>query len=349
MAVFRSPHNPIITAQDVPPSRPDFEVVGVMNAGVARLGNEVVLLLRVAERPRSADGAAEVYRVPVYDHEANTVVIKEFDTRNPAYRLVDPRVILTPEGKYLTSMSHLRVARSRDGIHFHVEAQPALFPAHWYEMYGIEDPRITPMGDRYYVNYSAVSRYGVATALASTPDFRTFVRHGIIFPPDNKNVAIFPEPVEGKYCALHRPMSGFAGRDEIWLAQSPDLLCWGDHRYVMGTRPGSWDSARIGASGVPFRVPEGWLEIYHGADEHNRYCLGAVLLDARRPWKVLARSEEPIMEPAAPYELSGFLGNVLFSCGVLYEGGTVKIYYGAADCCLAYAETTAEDILGQLS
>jgi predicted GH43/DUF377 family glycosyl hydrolase len=343
MPIYRSPDNPIITPQAVRPSRPDFEVIGAFNAGVARLGDEVILLLRVAERPLNPDPG--VFLAPIYDADRKQVVVKRFTRDNPELDFSDPRAIQTAHGVYLTSLSHLRLARSRDGVHFAVDETPALFPETCYEAYGIEDPRITLIGDTYYVNYSAVSEFGIVVSLASTRDFRSFRRLGAIFPPDNKDVAIFPEKIGGRYYALHRPSSSGFGRPEIWLAESPDLLCWGNHRHLMGLREIAWDDRRIGGGAVPFRVTEGWLEIYHGADHLNRYCLGAVLLNADEPWKIIARGERPILEPEAPYEASGFFGGVVFTCGALAEDDLVKIYYGAADTSIAYAEIPLEDIL----
>lgn len=347
MNVFRASENPIITPADVTPSRPDFETIGVFNAGVARYNDTVILLLRVAERPLAPDERACV--VPMYDAGANRLVTREFDLSDPRFDFSDPRSVQGPSAVYLTSLSYLRIARSRDGVHFEIDDAPALFPDNIYEAYGIEDPRISVIGGRYYVNYSAVSSLGVATALASTEDFVTFQRHGIILPPDNKDVAIFPEKIQGRYYALHRPSTSALGRPEIWLAESPDLLCWGHHRRVIGLRPDSWESARIGGGAVPFRIDQGWVEIYHGADTENRYCLGAVLLDADEPWKVIARSRQPILEPQAPYECEGFFGDVVFSCGALYEEKTVKIYYGVADTSMAYAEIAIDELLNSLT
>ena len=346
MAVLRSPHNPIITPEAVTPSRPDFEVICAFNTGVARYNEEILLLLRVAERPVSSDD--QICIVPIYDVNTKQFVLKEFDKHDPAYNFSDPRGVIGASATYLTSISYLRLARSRDGIHFAIEEQPALFPATVYETYGIEDPRITRIEDTYYINYSAVSPHGVVTSLASTKDFVSFKRHGVIFPPDNKDVTIFPERIQGRYYALHRPSTSALAKPEIWIADSSDLLYWGNHRHLMGLRRNSWDSGRIGGSAVPFRIDQGWLEVYHGADENKRYCLGAVLLDKDEPWKVIARSQQPILEPEADYELKGFFGNVVFSCGALYEGDMVKIYYGASDTSTAYAEIPLDDILNGL-
>jgi predicted GH43/DUF377 family glycosyl hydrolase len=330
----------------VKPSRSDFEVICAINAGAARLGDEVILLLRVVERPVNPD--PKVYLAPIYDPDARALVLKAFSREAPGYDFTDPRMIGTPHGAYLTAISHLRVARSQDGVNFTVDETPALFPSGPYEAYGIEDPRVSQMGDTYLVNYVGVSALGIVTCLASTRDFKTFERKGVIFPPDNKDVAIFPEQIGGRYYALHRPSTSAFGRPEIWLAESPDLLCWGSHRRLIGLRENGWEDGRIGASAVPFRVDGGWLEIYHGASRHNRYHLGALLLDAQQPWKVLARSARPILEPQADYEVNGFFGNVVFSCGALCENGLVRIYYGAADTCMALVEIPLEEILSSL-
>ncbi len=347
MSIFRSPFNPIIQPKDVKPSRPDFEVIGSFNAGVARYHDEVVLLVRIAERP--VNDHPGIYLAPVYDPNNHELMIKEFLKDNPLYNFSDSRVIRTPQGTYLTSMSHLRIARSTDGIHFEIQEQPALFPANEYEAFGIEDPRISLIDDTYYINYSAISNIGITTCLASTKDFKSFQRLGVILAPDNKDVEIFPAKIHGKYYALHRPSISHFGNPDIWIAESPDLLCWGNHRYLMGTREGYWDNGRIGGSAVPFLIDEGWLEIYHGATKDDRYCLGAVLLDRDEPWKVIARSKKPVMEPEADYEVNGFFGKVIFCCGVLYEENKVKVYYGAADTVTAYAEIPIADIMKNLS
>ncbi len=138
------------------------------------------------------------------------------------------------------------------------------------------------------------------------------------------------------------------GGNYIWIAQSPDLRHWGNHRCVARTRPGRWDSARIGAGCAPIRTDRGWLMIYHGADEAHRYCLGAMLLDAEDPSKVLARSDRPILEPEAPYEQTGFFGNVVFSNGQIVDGDRIALYYGASDEVICRADFSVREILQTL-
>lgn len=346
MKTFRSPQNPIIKPDDVKPSREDFEIIGVLNAGVARAGDEIVLLVRVAERPIKTN--SDTVLTAVYNVDKEGLDIERFRRSDPNIDFSDPRLIVKGNQTYLTSISHLRVARSKDGVNFEIDDAPAISAANEYETFGVEDPRISLIDGKYYIHYVAVSPFGVVTCLASTEDFTNFNRHGVIFGPENKDVAIFDEKVSGKFYALHRPVSPLFGRQDIWLADSPDLIAWGNHRRLFGPGPGSWDEAKVGAGAVPFRIEQGWLEVYHGVDLNNRYCLGAVLLDDNEPWKVLARSKEPIFEPEADYECEGFFGNVVFSCGLLREDDKLRVYYGAADTSVCYAELSLKLIIDSL-
>lgn len=333
-------------------SSPDLEVVGVFNAGVIRHDGEVVLLLRVSEAPKGIP--PNEVAAAVYNPKSDVLEIKRWPRDAPGLDLSDPRAIDTEGKTWLTSISHLRVARSSDGINFDVEAAPALCAATDYETYGLEDPRITLLGDTYWINYTAVSPWGITTGLASTRDFRSFERHGLIFSPPNRDVTIFPEKIGGQYVALHRPMPEGLGKPAIWIATSPDMLSWGGHRYVAGARNGSWDDEKIGGGAVPFRVDtggvNGWLEVYHGVTQATTtYSLGALLLDADDPGKVIARSRDPILAPEAPYEREGFFGGVVFTCGLLAEGDLVRIYYGAADGVMAVADLSLKEIIAGMS
>ena len=344
MRIKRSEKNPIIRPEDIEPSDPSFKVAGVFNCGVARFKEEVILLMRVAETP--INNNPKKILVPWFDDSIGKFSVKEFKKANPSINISDPRIVNTPVGNYLTSISHLRIARSKNGIDFYMDKKSAMFPENMYERFGIEDPRITRIGDKYYITYSAISDItGITTCLASTDDFIRFTRHSVIFSPDNKNVVIFPTKIGGRYYALNRPSSFEFGLRGLWISESPDLICWGNHTWLMGPRKGYWDGGRIGGGAVPFRIKEGWLEIYHGASKDNRYCLGAVLFDSYKPYKIIARSEKPIMQPQTDYELHGYFGNVIFTCGVLFEEDKVKIYYGAADTYIAYAEIKLVDIL----
>jgi predicted GH43/DUF377 family glycosyl hydrolase len=333
-------------------SRPDMEVLGVFNAGATRFDGDTLLLLRVSEAPRKL--AAGVISAPIYNADTRRIEIKRWMEGTEGLDASDPRLVIAEGSTWLTSMSHLRVARASDGIHFAVDGTPALTPANQYEAFGVEDPRITVLDGKYWINYTAVSQHGISTALASTTDFKKFERHGVIFPPPNRDVTIFPEKIGGRYVALHRPMPEGLGQPSIWLASSPDLKSWGDHCLVATARTGKWDDEKIGGGAVPFRVHAGrqdaWLAIYHGVSRQpTTYSLGALLLDIHDPRKVLARSREPILKPEAKYEREGFFGDVVFTCGAIPQGELVRIYYGAADAVMAVADLSLADILSGLS
>lgn len=343
--VTRSAHNPILSPEDLLPSQSSMRIECLLNPGVFRFDGKTWLLLRVAERPEQAEGRVSF---PVLDEQIRVTVV-EVATASPELDLTDPRVINYKGEDFLTTMSHLRLVSSRDGVHFDEEpAYPALFGSDRYEAYGIEDCRVARIGDCYYLTYTAVSANGVAVRMRSTTDWRRFEDHGLVLPPHNKDCALFEERIADLYYMLHRPSSPEIGGNYIWLAESPDLRHWGNHRCVARTRKGMWDSARIGAGCSPIRTDEGWLAIYHGADERNRYCLGALLLDAADPSKVLARSDRPIMEPEAPYELEGFFGNVIFTNGHLVDGDRIAMYYGASDKVICRADLSVSAILDSL-
>lgn len=352
VGAHRPAENPILRPATIRASRDELEVVGVFNPAAIRHEGDVVLLLRVAEAPRDVpDG---VVAAPLHDAASGRLEIKYWRRDAPGVDASDPRMLIADVRTWLTSISHLRVARSSDGIHFEVESHAALSAATPYESFGVEDPRITRIDDTYWINYTAVSPYGIATGLASTRDFRSFERHGIIFPPNNRDVTIFPERIGGRFRALHRPMPAGLGEVAIWVASSTDMLAWGEHQVVATARSGSWDDLKVGGGAVPFRVrsygADGWVAVYHGVTRGSgAYSLGALLLAADDPSRVLARSRDPILAPEAAYEREGFYGGVVFTCGLLAEDDRVRVYYGAADGVTAVADLSLQWILEGLT
>ncbi|MGA2259747.1 MAG: hypothetical protein ABSG53_34145 [Thermoguttaceae bacterium] len=220
----------------------------LLNPGVFRFQGKIWLLLRVAERPEQKPGKTSL---PVLD-EHETVKILEFDNSDPQLDLFDPRVISYAGRDYLTTLSHLRLVASEDGVHFHEPApnRPILGEGD-LESYGIEDCRVVQIGHNYYLTFTQVSQHGVGVGLRSTSDWSSFRQHGMILPPHNKDCAIFGEKIGGRYYALHRPSSPVLGGNYIWIAESPDLEHWGNHHCLAHSRKGMWDSVRVGAGGAP--------------------------------------------------------------------------------------------------
>jgi len=344
-------HHCLLRPGDVPPSQDDLKVVGAFNPGAVETPEEVVLLVRVAEAAR--EQRAGYVALPRWDRGANRVVLDWFTEDEVEFE--DARVVIVKSTgrKRLTSVSHFAVCRSRDGRTLDAVGPIRFLPASESEEYGVEDARITPLEGRFYFTYVAVSRHGVATALASTGDFKTFERHGILFPPENKDVVLFPETIGGRYMALHRPNPAqHFSPPEMWLASSPDLLHWGGHRPFFGST-GDWDRGRVGAGTPPIRTSAGWLEIYHGNDRRpndtgiGTYSAGALLLNLDDPSRIRAALSEMLV-PEADYEREGFVPNVVFPTGVVTRGSSLLVYYGAADECCAVAEWRLPDLLSRL-
>lgn len=344
--VSRFKQNPIIHTKDIRPSHTDWVVECVLNPGAFTFEGKTWLLLRVAERPIQQEGKVSF---PVMRPEGGYEIL-EFDKDDKNLDLTDVRMVGYKDKMYLSTISHLRLVCSDDGIHFYEpsDRETKLFGEGSLETFGIEDCRVTQIGTRYYLTYTQVSENGVGVGMMHTRDWRHFEREGMILPPHNKDCAIFNEKIEGLYYCLHRPSGLGLGGNFMWISSSPDLIHWGEHRCILQTRPGMWDSARIGAGAAPIKTDEGWLEIYHGADSSHRYCLGAVLLDLKDPSKVISRSETPIMEPESVYEQTGFFGHVVFTNGHIVNGDTLTMYYGASDEVICGAHFSIQEILNSL-
>jgi predicted GH43/DUF377 family glycosyl hydrolase len=230
MKSYRYEENPLITPADVTPYHDGYEVIGAFNAGIAKYKDEILMLLRVAERPISED--PKIVKAPIYNPETKAVDLVKLRTDDERYDFSDPRVVrdvtLRSGFAYLTSISYIRIARSKEGRRFTIDNKPFIYPSDRLETFRIEDPRVTQIGDTYYIYFTAV------------------------------------------------------------------------------------------------------------------------LLDLNDPTKVIARSDNPILEPEAEYEKNGFFGHVVFSCGAFVEGDVVKMYYGVADTSMACAELGLQDILDSL-
>ncbi|PCH54143.1 MAG: glycosidase [Flavobacteriaceae bacterium] len=341
----RNEQNPLVSPIDLWPSNKNMIIECLLNPGVFEYKGKIGLLIRVAERTIQKEG---IVSVPIYNNEGD-IKILDFNMDDPKLDASDARIINYDGVDYLTTISHLRLLFSKDGISFkESEEYPSIFGEGDYESFGIEDCRVAKIDNTYYLSYTMVSPNGVGVGLRTTKDWKIFKKKGMILSPHNKDCAIFEEKIKGMFYALHRPSSPELGGNYIWLSESPDAVHWGNHKCIAKTREGKFDSKRLGAGAAPIKTEKGWLEIYHGATAENRYCLGAILLDLDDPSKVIARSEEPIMEPIAEYEQTGFFGNVVFTNGNMVKGDTINMYYGASDEHVCMATFSINEILKTL-
>jgi predicted GH43/DUF377 family glycosyl hydrolase len=252
-----------------------------------------------------------------------------------------------------TGRSILGLAESDDGFQFRVRNKPFMMPAKEgifsrYEEYGIEDPRIVFIDGEYLITYSAYSRHGVRIGLAKTEDFEQVERVSLITEADYRNVVIFPEKFSGLYARLDRPHSEISPWS-IWISYSPDLIFWGESELIMKPVQYHWDEMKIGPGAPPIKTSRGWLNIYHGVFptmDGSVYRLGAALHDLKNPAVILAVGDEWILQPEKEYEITGYVHNVVFTCGAIpEEDGSVKVYWGGADKVMCVGTAMLEDLV----
>jgi beta-1,2-mannobiose phosphorylase / 1,2-beta-oligomannan phosphorylase len=287
-----------------------------------------------------------------WPYRANTVF-------NPgATMLLDGTTLLLCRVEDMRGHSHLTVARSKDGVsNWEIDSEPTLMPDienFTEELWGIEDPRITyvPELEQYAILYTSYSRGGPGVSMAMTKDFRTFERLGVVMSPEDKDAALLPRRINGEWALVHRPV-GFMGA-HMWLSFSNDLKHWGTHKLMLEARRGAWwDANKIGLCNPPIETSRGWLVVYHGVRQTCAGCiyrLGLALFDLESPEICLIRGDEWIFGAETEYELVGDVGNVVFPCGhvVQPDGDTLRLYYGAADHCIALATTRISNLLDWL-
>ncbi|MBW1961363.1 MAG: glycoside hydrolase family 130 protein [Deltaproteobacteria bacterium] len=295
----------------------------------------------------------------IHRYEKNPILTKE-DVPYPV-ETVNNAGVVKHEGRYIMLFrSHLRngrsiigMAESTDGFRFDVYPEPFLVPAKQgpfaaYEEFGVEDPRICPLNGGYYITYSAYSKHGVRIGLARTTDFKQIERVSLITEADYRNVVIFPERFKGRYARLDRPHSEISPWS-IWVSYSPDMIHWGDSRIVIKPLAYHWDEMKIGPGTTPVKTDKGWLNIYHGVFKTMDgaiYRLGVALHDLSDPSKTLAVADSWILQPEDPWEVTGYVHNVVFCCGAVpEEDGTIKIYWGGADTVMCAGTAKISDLI----
>ena len=299
-------------------------------------------------------------------------ILKPADMPVPCAAVYNSGAVKTDDGEYIMAsrfetpdkLQQIWFSRSRDGIHFTPDSQPAelvcspedkeefdetVYLNHqkgsligsWF------DPRICPVDGEYYIVYCVGGDFGCRIAIGKTADFHTIEHVSFPLHIANRNAVLFPEKIGGEYYMLHRPQNTH-GEGNIWITSSPDLKYWGGCRVV--ARPEHyWENKKIGPAAAPIKTPQGWLIIYHGVFPHCsgiNYGGGVMLLDLEKPWKVIGRCKSPILRVEELYEMVGQVPNVVFPGAIIPEpDGTAKIYYGAADYVQCLATSTIADLL----
>ncbi len=267
----------------------------------------------------------------------------------------------TKQGPFGFEGTNLGLAFSEDGIHWEVQKKPC-FTLHNEEIIRAYDPRLTVIDGVCHMCFAVDTRHGIRGGIATTEDFETFdIKH--MTAPDNRNMVLFPEKIDGKYVRLERPFTvysrGGVDRFDMWISKSKDLVYWGESELLLAVEDVPFANDKIGPAAPPIKTEYGWLTTFHSVDidqsrgkngwENSwkkRYMAGIMLLDLKDPTKVIGMCKEPLLQPEAGYERDGFRNDVIFPGGmILEENGEVKIYYGAADTVECMATIHVKDLI----
>ena len=324
--ITRFSGNPILTASMVP-----YPATMTFNAGVAKYQGRYVMVFR------DECGFTKEEMIACRDEGASG-----------------------PKGKTV-----LGLAFSNDGYRWEVQSESIQIDPMCGELCecGVYDPRLTVIDGVCHLCFAVDTPAGIRAGIAKTEDFSRFEMLSLTL-PDNRNMVLFPEKVNGNYLRLDRPfpVSQVCNGGEyydIWLSKSPDLRFWGDHKLLLRSQNVPFANTKIGPGAPPVKTRKGWLTLFHAVEKvKNRefyswhggwnkiYRVGVMLLDLDDPSRIIGFSNLPLMEPETPYELEGLRGNVIFPGGmILEESGEVKIYYGAADTVEALATAHVDDLL----
>ena len=294
-------------------------------------------------------------------HPHNPVLLPIPDSDWECYNVFNPGVLyhnglfhLFYRAQGLDWVSRIGYAVSQDGVHWNRMREPVIAPLDAVESRGVEDPRVTTLGERFYMCYTAYGEYqgegqpihhggSLTPMIAVSDNLITWERMGCITRGENdKDHVLFPRKLGGRYAALHRRWPN------VWLAYSEDLVHWPEEQMAPVFRPRAetyWDGLSVGANGVPIETEHGWLLLYHGYNHSHVYRFGACLLDLNDPSQVLHRPEEPILEPQELWELRGDVRNVVFSNANIQIDGTVYVFYGGGDHVIGLATCALEELL----
>ncbi|PHZ85778.1 glycosidase [Paremcibacter congregatus] len=315
---------------------------------------------------QTSEAKQKLQHETLFKREKNNPILTAAHWPYPVNSVFNPGATLLEDGTTLllcrvedrSGLSHLCAARSKDGIsNWVIDKKPTLLPSpteYPEETWGIEDPRITYLPEKkvYAVAYTSYSMPGPTVSIALTKNFKKFERVGMVMPPLNKDAALLPHKICGKWAMIHRPTTSHYSH--IWISFSADLDHWGDHKMILQARRGPWwDSDKIGLSPPVIKTSEGWLMIYHSV-RHTAsgaiYRIGLALFDLGCHQTCLRRSDTWVLTPEAGYERNGDVANVIFPCGytIAEDGDTLRLYYGGADTCIGMVTGSLRELLSWL-
>jgi predicted GH43/DUF377 family glycosyl hydrolase len=195
---------------------------------------------------------------------------------------------------------------------------------------------------KYYATYTAYDGFEILPQLIETEDFVRFrisTLNGAA--AQNKGMALFPRPIDGKYVMLSRK-----DRENLHLSTSSDVHYWNDVTELY-RQQNPWELLQIGNCGSPIETEAGWLVLTHGVGPMRGYAIGALLLDLDDPSMVVGRLPEPLLEPEGS-EREGYVPNVVYSCGALIHRNRLLLPYGCSDARIRFALVDLPTLLDRL-
>jgi len=367
----------IIKPIDFKPSSKDFEIIGTINPAVARLSNgDILLYVRVIEKLIKDEDKEFVYSPRMIGKKDFKYTLDKFPKSSITEK--NPLDFVFLDGtKRLTFISHLRkIILDSNGLKIKkIEQKPSFFGIRDDGEFGIEDPRITKIKDRYIMTYVTLSKYGdISVSYAISKDLKNWRRKGVMFQEQNKDVIIFPEIIGDHYIAINRPEGNFQfSLPHMWLSYSKDLKHWGHPKpLILSKSKIGWDSGRVGSGTPPIKTKKGWLILYHAVEEKKvndyflikllkktlglsniitQYNVGAVILKLENPSEILMKTKDPLFSPTKKYE-KGVIEkkNVIFPTGMVLSNNKkdLLIYSGAGDVMTEVKKISINEIMKAL-
>jgi predicted GH43/DUF377 family glycosyl hydrolase len=279
------------------------------------------------------------------------------------YRALSPKI---PYVHNEINVSTIGYAESPDPIHF-VGRRQLISPEYDWEKYGCEDPRITKMGEDYYIFYTALGGYpfgpeNIKVGVAKTRDLKNIDEKHLVTPFNAKGACLLPEKVKGKYAVLltvntDKPpipssigIAYFDKLEDIWDTEKWEKWYSDFESNKIDLLRDSSHQVEVGA--VPIKTKHGWLLVYSYTKDYftpnKKFGIEAVLLDSSNPQRIIARTEEPLLTPKEQYELFGDIPYTIFPSGAVVSGGDLYVYYGAADTVSAVASVNLEALINDM-
>ncbi len=261
--------------------------------------------------------------------------------------------------------THLGLATSIDGINWQVAPKPLVAHSDVVtdEIRRFYDPRLTVIDDELYMCFAVDTNHGIHGGIGKIHNLESLEVLSISS-PDNRNMVLFPEKINGLYTRLERPFTvysrGGVDRFDTWLSQSPDLKFWGNSKLVLAVEDVPYANDKVGPAAPPIKTEKGWLTLFHAVDIDmsrgkngwedtwkKRYSVGIMLLYLNDPSRVVGMSKLPLMAPETHWEQDeGLRQNVIFPGGMILEDNEeVKIYYGASDTVECLATAKLQDLI----